>query len=67
MVDIRDELRNALFLPEESNATDNLEGALIDIKRFRELGIPTDQVCIDTIERVIRRLTRAEQVLNRVD
>ena len=67
MADIRDEIRAALFLPDESNATDNLEGALIDIKRFRELGIPTDQVCIRTIERVIRQLTRAEQVLNRVD
>ena len=64
MVDIRDELRNALFLPEAKHARYNLEGALHDIKRFRELGIPTDQVCIDTIERVIKQLALADKVLD---
>ncbi len=59
-----DAVRQALFLPKESNATDNLEGALLDIKRMSEAGKPTDAVCIRTIERVIAQLTNAEDVLS---
>ena len=64
MPDLKDKIREALFLPRESHAGDNLHGALIDIRRFRELGIPTDHVCIATIERVIKQLAKAERVLD---
>jgi hypothetical protein len=62
--DIRDEIRDALFLPETTHAADNLEGALYDIKRMRGMGLPADEVCINTIERVIKQLAKAEKVLD---
>ena len=40
------------------DAGDNLDGALYDLKR---LG--ADQVCIDTIDRVVGQLTRARIIL----
>ena len=65
MPDLRDEIRSALFLPETSHALDNLEGALQDIKRMRGMGLPVDEVCVDTIERVINQLAAAEKALDR--
>ena len=64
MSDIRDKIREALFLPDRAHAGDNLEGALHDIKLLRGMGLPTDGVCINTIERVIEQLAKAERVLN---
>ena len=62
--DIRDKIREALFLPDTAHAGDNLEGALIDIKRLRGMGLPTDAVCIRTIQRVIEQLAKAERVID---
>jgi hypothetical protein len=64
MADIRTEIREALFAPVTAHARYNLEGCLRDIEKFRDLGIPTDQVCIHTIERVIKQLAKAERVLD---
>jgi hypothetical protein len=47
-----EQARAALCEPDTSDAYYNLEGALIDIKRFIEKGEPTDEVCVRTIERV---------------
>ena len=64
MVDIRDKIQAALFLPETLHAGDNLEGALIDIERLRGMGLPADVVCIRTIKRVIKQLAKAEKALD---
>ena len=53
----------ALFEPEESDAIDNLEGALIDIKRLSAAGKPTDAVCIRTLERIQEQLVKAHAAL----
>lgn len=53
----------ALFKPDESDAIDNLTGALIDIKRFSEQGKPTDEVCIRTLERIEQQLCKAHAEL----
>ena len=53
----------ALFEPDESEAIDNLEGALTDIKRLSEAGKPTDAVCIRTLERIQSQLVNAHRAL----
>ena len=53
----------ALFEPPESDASDNLEGALIDIKRYREAGEPADAVCVRTIERVQAQIEKVRDAL----
>lgn len=64
MADIRDKIREALFKPDIAHARYNLEGALQDIKRQRGMGLPTDEVCVRTIERVIVQLGKVEEVLD---
>jgi hypothetical protein len=56
-------IRAALFEPAEADAYDNLEGALIDIKRFSEQGKPTDSVCIRTILRVLTQLNAVHNIV----
>jgi hypothetical protein len=58
-----DAVREALFEPDTANATDNLEGALCDIERYREQGKPADDICVRTIRRVIGQLAKAEAAL----
>lgn len=58
-------VRKALFEPDTSDAIDNLEGALIDIKRFHEQGKPTDQVCINTLERIMKQLIAVHTLVSR--
>lgn len=53
----------ALFEPPESDAYDNLTGALLDIKRHIEADRPTDDVCVRTIERVLDQLNAAYTAL----
>lgn len=53
----------ALFEPPESDAYDNLTGALHDIKRHIEAGKPTDDVCVRTIERVLDQINAAYTAL----
>lgn len=57
-----DAVHAALFEPCEADAIDNLEGALIDIKRLSEQGKPTDQICIRTLERVQAQLLAAHAI-----
>jgi hypothetical protein len=57
-----DDIHKALFEPKESDAYDNLEGALIDIERLSEQGKPTDAVCIRTIRRVLTQLHAVHNV-----
>ena len=64
MPDIREKIREALFFPATEHAGDNLYGALVDIKRLRGMGLPADEVCVRTIERVIKQLAKAERVLD---
>lgn len=61
--DARDAVNAALFEPRESDAYDNLWGALIDIERYRELGKPADDVCIRTIKRVMGQIANAKRCL----
>lgn len=63
-MDKSEQMHAVLFEPFESNAIDNLEGSLIDIKRLSEAGLPTDKVCIHTIERVIKQLIKAKNVFD---
>jgi hypothetical protein len=53
----------ALAFDTESDVIDNLEGALIDIKRLSEQGKPTDAVCIRTLERIQSQLVAAQAAL----
>ena len=53
----------SLFEPPESDAYDNLAGALYDIKRHIENGKPTDDVCVRTIERVLDQIDAAYTAL----
>jgi hypothetical protein len=55
--------RAALCEPDTSDAYYNLEGALIDIKRFIEKDEPTDEVCVRTIERVQAQIAAACRAL----
>ena len=55
-------IRSALFEPDESDAYDNLEGALIDIERLSEQGKTADQVCIRTIRRVLTQLNAVHNI-----
>jgi hypothetical protein len=64
MSDAAKEAYAALFEPDTAHAGDNLEGALYDIKRLSEAGKPTDEVCIRTIERVLKQLAAAEVALS---
>jgi len=57
------EAYSALCLPRESQASDNLEGALYDIERLSAQGKPTDDICIRTLKRVLTQIVRAEQAL----
>ena len=66
MTDQREKMREALEAltePEESDAYDNLESALIDIKRLSANGKPTDHVCIRTIERVQDQILKATKIM----
>jgi hypothetical protein len=63
MPGVEREIRKALFEPAESDACDNLEGALIDIERLSSQGKPTDDVCIRTIRRVLKQLSAVHAVL----
>jgi hypothetical protein len=67
MADVRDEIRAALFPSDIEHAADNLEGALYDIKHLRGMGLPADEVCVRTIQRVIDQLYRAERALGIAD
>jgi hypothetical protein len=58
-----EQARAALCEPDTSDAYYNLEGALIDIKRFIEKGEPTDEVCVRTIERVQAQIAAACRAL----
>lgn len=57
------EAYSALCLPRESQASDNLEGALYDIERLSAQGKPTDDICIRTLKRVLKQIVRAEDAL----
>lgn len=57
------EAYSALCLPRESQASDNLDGALYDIERLSAQGKPTDDICIRTLKRVLKQIVRAEQAL----
>lgn len=57
------EAYSALCLPCESQASDNLEGALHDIERLSAQGKPTDDICIRTLKRALKQIARAEQAL----
>lgn len=57
------EAYSALCLPRESQASDNLEGALYDIERLTAQGKPTDEICIRTLKRVLKQIVRAERAL----
>jgi hypothetical protein len=57
------DVQKALAFNTESDAIDNLEGALIDIKRLSEQGKPTDAVCIRTLERIMAQLVTVHAAL----
>lgn len=59
-----DAVREALFLPIESDAGHNLDGALYDLREFQNRRLPPDDVCIRTIERVVLQIDRARAALS---